>query len=89
MFLGFGYENNEDYIRIIAFVVHSKYRPQGIGKALIQEAEDWAIKKGVKKLALNSGNRSERDGAHKFYTNRGFVESATGFYKIIDERTTL
>lgn len=85
MFLGFSYEKNEDYIRIIAFVVHSKYRQQGIGGALIQGAEKWATKNGIKKLALNSGNRSERDDAHQFYTNRGFEGSATGFYKVIDE----
>lgn len=81
MFVGFGYEKNEDYIRIVALVVDSKYRKQGIGGALIQGAEEWAMKKGVKKLALNSGNRSERDGAHHFYTNKGFEGRATGFYK--------
>jgi GNAT superfamily N-acetyltransferase len=89
MFLGFGYEKNEDYIRIIAFVVHSKHRKKGIGGHLIQGAEEWALKKGVRKLALNSGNRSERDHAHNFYTNRGFEGSATGFYKVLDEQSEL
>lgn len=87
MFIGFGYEKNEDYIRIVALVVDSKYRKQGIGGELIQATEEWAMKKGVKKLALNSGNRSERDGAHHFYTNKGFEGSATGFYKALDEHS--
>ena len=84
MFLGFGYESNENYVRIVAMVVHSKYRRHGIGGKLIEGAEKWAKEQGVKKLALNSGDRNERDGAHVFYTNKGFEGTATGFYKIVD-----
>ncbi len=87
MFLGFGYEKNEDYIRIVALVVDSNYRKQGIGGELIQAAGEWALKKGVQKIALNSGNRSDRKDAHKFYTNRGFEGSATGFYKVLDNNS--
>lgn len=81
MFLGFGYEKNENYVRIIALVVHSKYRKHGIGKELIHGAEKWAFKQGVEKLALNSGNRRERDDAHQFYMKQGFEGTAIGFYK--------
>ncbi|MBA2174855.1 GNAT family N-acetyltransferase [Halobacillus locisalis] len=83
MMLGFHYEKNENYIRIVAFVVDSKYRKNGIGDKLIQKAEEWAMEQGLNKLVLNSGNRSDRNNAHEFYTNRGFEGKATGFYKIL------
>jgi GNAT superfamily N-acetyltransferase len=83
MILGFHYEKNENYVRIVALVVDSKYRKQGIGEKLIQKAEEWAKEQGANKLVLNSGNRSERDDAHQFYIRRGFEGKATGFYKVL------
>jgi len=81
MMLGFSYDKNEDYVRIVALVVDSEYRKLGIGKKLIEKAEEWAKGQGANKMALNSGNRSERDDAHHFYIKQGFEGSATGFYK--------
>lgn len=83
MILGTHYERNDHYIRIVAFVVASNYRNSGIGAALLNKAEEWAIENQIVKLVLNSGNRDERDGAHQFYTNRGFEGKATGSYKIL------
>jgi len=81
MLLGFHYEKNENYVRIVALVVDSKYRKQGFGEKLIEKAEEWAKKKGANRIVLNSGNRSERNDAHHFYIRRGFEGKATGFYK--------
>lgn len=83
MMLGFQYNKNENYVRIIAIVVDARYRKQGIGEKLIEKAEEWAKEKGANKLALNSGNRNERDDAHQFYSRRGFEGSATGYYKVL------
>ncbi|WP_245308257.1 GNAT family N-acetyltransferase [Halalkalibacter urbisdiaboli] len=83
MILGFHYEKNENYIRIVALVVDSKYRKNGIGDRLIQKAEEWAKEQEINKLVLNSGNRSERNDAHHFYTKRGFEGKAIGFYKVL------
>ena len=83
MTLGFHYEKNENYVRIVALVVDSEYRKQGIGAALILTAEEWAKEQGANRIVLNSGNRSERNDAHRFYTNMGFEGKATGFYKIL------
>ncbi|RDW20791.1 GNAT family N-acetyltransferase [Oceanobacillus chungangensis] len=83
MMLGFHYEKNENYVRIVALVVDSKYRKQGIGEMLMLKAEEWAKEQGANRIVLNSGNRSERNDAHKFYTNRGFERKATGFYKLL------
>ena len=49
MFIGFDYEKNEDYIRIVALVVDSKYRKQGIGGELIQRV---GHEQGRKEISL-------------------------------------
>lgn len=81
MMLGFHYEKNENYVRIVALVVDTEHRKKGIGDKLISKAEEWAKEQGAIRVVLNSGNRSERDDAHHFYIKRGFEGSATGFYK--------
>ena len=83
MMLGFHYEKNKNYVRIVALVVDSEYRKQGIGERLIEKAEEWAREQGANRIVLNSGNRSARDDAHHFYIRRGFEGSATGFYKAL------
>lgn len=83
MILGFHYEKNENYVRIVALVVDSKCRKQGIGERLIEKAEEWANEKEANRIVLNSGNRSERDDSHQFYIRRGFEGKATGFYKAL------
>jgi GNAT superfamily N-acetyltransferase len=57
---GYFYEKNGLYVRIVALVVESKYRNMGIGKKLMEEAENWARKQGAISIGLNSGNREER-----------------------------
>lgn len=74
MNLGYHYEKNGNYIRIVALVVDQNYRRQGIGERLIQTAEEWAREKGATKLVLNSGNRDERSDAQQFYKDRVLKE---------------
>ncbi|WP_231514870.1 GNAT family N-acetyltransferase [Oceanobacillus salinisoli] len=83
MMLGFHYEKNENYVRIVALVVNSKYRRQGIGERLIEKVEEWAKEQGANRIVLNSGNRNERNDAHQFYIRQGFEGKATGFYKAL------
>ncbi|MDW0116804.1 GNAT family N-acetyltransferase [Sporosarcina thermotolerans] len=71
------------YVRIIAFVVSSKQRKQGIGTMLLKACEEWAIQQGAVAMTLNSGNRDERQTAHIFYTSNGYVGKSTGFSKDI------
>lgn len=78
---GYYYEMDGSYVRIVAFVVDSKFRGKGIGKKLLEEAESWARSIGANGIGLNSGNRSERFNAHKFYKNMGYVEKSIGFAK--------
>lgn len=83
MMLGFHYEKNENYVRIVALVVDSKYRRQGFGERLIDKAKEWAKEQGANRLVLNSDNRDERNEAHLFYIRQGFEGKATGFYKAL------
>lgn len=84
MILGFPYEKNDNYVRIVALVVDSIYRKQGIGENLIEKAEEWAKEQGANGIVLNSGNRRERIDAHQFYLKRGFEGKSTGFVKILN-----
>ncbi len=77
------YEHDGSYVRIVAFVVDSKYRRKGIGKKLMQEIESWARDQGFIAIALNSGNRKERKDAHQFYLSIGFEAKSIGYGKVL------
>ena len=77
------YEKNGMYVRIGALVINNQYRKKGIGKLLMQKAEQWAVETGAGQLLLNSGNREERKDAHAFYQHLGYEPKTTGFVKTI------
>ena len=79
--IGYFYELDGSYARILAFVVDFNYRKQGIGANLIHKAEEWARKQGVTSIVLNSGIRPERLNAHQFYKSVGYEERSIGFAK--------
>lgn len=79
------YEKNGTYIRIGALVINKNFRKKGIGKLLMQKAEEWAIETGAGQLLLNSGNREERKDAHAFYQHLGFEPRTTGFVKTLKQ----
>lgn len=81
MHMEYSYVSDENIGRIIAMVVHSHDRNQGIGKKLLLEAETWATQKGITTIVLNSGNKEERRAAHAFYEKNGYKAKSTGFYK--------
>lgn len=80
---GLFYEATGQYVRIVAFVVDENERRNGVGKALIEAIEEWALTQGINTLVLNSGNRAERAAAHAFYEKMGFQAKSTGFSKKI------
>lgn len=75
------YEFSGTYVRLLAFVVSSNVRKTGIGKLLLKACENWAIEQGAGFITLNSGNREERQSAHNFYKNSGYIGKSTGFSK--------
>jgi len=75
------YEMNGNYMRILAFVVKQSSRKLGIGKLLIEAAEEWAKEQGLHTVVISSGNRAERDAAHVFYQKMGYAIKSSGFVK--------
>ena len=78
---GIFYEKNGRYLRIIAFVVKQSIRNRGIGKALLNACEEWAVEQGLTCVVLTSGNRENRKDAHAFYQKMGYEIKSSGFVK--------
>ncbi|WP_414049124.1 GNAT family N-acetyltransferase [Macrococcus animalis] len=75
------FESDESYIRILAFVIDSDYRGNKLGSKLLQATEDIAIQLEAPIVTFNSGNRQEREIAHQFYKNNGYIIKSSGFIK--------
>ena len=60
----------EAMTNILGIAVSSKHRKKGIGKALLERAETWALEKDISLVRLNSGGT--RKGAHEFYRCLGY-----------------
>lgn len=58
-------------VEIAGLVVDARYRGQGVGRALVRWAADWALAQGAERLRVRS--RMEREAAHAFYADCGFV----------------
>jgi GNAT superfamily N-acetyltransferase len=78
---GLYYEYNGRYLRILAFVVKESGRKKGIGRALLNACEHWALTQKLSAVVLTSGNRAERNAAHAFYQKNGYQLKSSGFYK--------
>jgi GNAT superfamily N-acetyltransferase len=79
----YSYEGDNPVVQISALVTKAEYRGLGIGKELIKQAETWAKKNGANEIVLTSGNRPEREEAHKFYKHLGYNVSGFRFSKRI------
>lgn len=78
---GYYYEHNGMYVRVLALVTNAKFHRGGVGKALIEKAENWAREIGATTILLNCGNREERTTAHVFYKMLGYNIKSSGFVK--------
>ena len=77
----FSYEQNGTYVRGLVPLTYSRFRQQGIGKKLMEVAENWAKEIGAEKVLLNCGNREERAIARLFYEKIGYQVKSSGFIK--------
>lgn len=59
-------------VNVLGLAVEPACHNQGIGKALLIHAEEWAKESGAEGIRLNSG--LERTQAHKFYEHLGYKE---------------
>jgi GNAT superfamily N-acetyltransferase len=60
-----------------SFIVDSSHREKGIGRKLIQFAEDWARKKDLNHIRL--GTAITRTDAHMFYDRLGFTNEKSSY----------
>lgn len=67
--------------RISAFCIEEQFRSQGIGKQLLQAAEQYFITSGCTKLEVTSNAR--RHDAHEFYLRQGYLEDSRRFVKYL------
>jgi 2-polyprenyl-3-methyl-5-hydroxy-6-metoxy-1,4-benzoquinol methylase len=71
-------------VEIVALVVSSERRSQGIGRRLVEWALVWARDPGVSRVVVRS--RVQRVDAHRFYTSVGFAvtKQSLGFERAVD-----
>lgn len=62
---------------IIGLVVDQSRRRKGIGRLLMQHAEDWARARGATRMALRSN--VIRTAAHEFYKSLGYAVAKTQY----------
>jgi GNAT superfamily N-acetyltransferase len=74
----------EAFVVIAGLVVDRRYRRQGIGAALMAQAERWALEQGCRVVRLwSSAGRTE---AHAFYERLGYtrIKSQFAFARALD-----
>jgi GNAT superfamily N-acetyltransferase len=65
--------------RITALVVTKDAQGHGIGRMLVNSAEDWMRKEGCQLVEVTSNDR--RTDAHAFYRHLGYERSSIRFFK--------
>ncbi len=61
------------FAEIGGFIVSEKFQGKGIGRKLLQEAENWAHQKKIVKLRVRS--KIAREDAKNFYSNMNFAQT--------------
>ena len=64
-------------------VVTEPVRGQGVGTALLKEAEILARKRGCFRMSLETSGW--REATHRFYEREGWVDNGKWFVKLLDE----
>lgn len=65
--------------RITALVVAEEAQDQGIGRMLVEAAEEWMRERGCKLVEVTSNDR--RTAAHAFYRHMGYERTSIRFAK--------
>ena len=76
---GQNYDADPPQSRVVALVVDSTARRQGIGGALMEAVEAWSRQQNVGVIVLNTGDG--RTEAHTFYERRGYRSTARRYLK--------
>ena len=62
------------YAEVVSLIVSESYRRKGIGKVLVEKAENWARKR-VNKIRVRANEI--RKSTHSFYISQGYKEIKT------------
>ena len=65
-------------LEIGTLVVDGNWRKQGVGKGLIQTAEQWASSKGCASVLL--ATQTKRADAHIFYAKMGYEKELEAYF---------
>jgi GNAT superfamily N-acetyltransferase len=65
----------ETFVEISGLIIDEDIRSCGIGKMLLDAAEEWARRVGCHVISVRSNVK--RDRAHQFYTNNGYEHIKT------------
>ncbi|HEC23917.1 MAG TPA: GNAT family N-acetyltransferase [Chloroflexi bacterium] len=73
----------DTYVEIGGLIVDREYRRHGLGRRLMEAAEEWALRRGCGQIRLRSN--VIREGAHRFYERLGyeFVKTQVTLRKVI------
>lgn len=75
----FIYESDAPMCWIMALAVAARYRNKGVGRALLQEIEQWCRENRITDIKVNSGEH--RADAHAFYEACGYEYTGRRFKK--------
>ncbi len=67
--------------QLIALVTAPQHEGTGVGSALVEHFETWALAVGARRLLVTSG--SHRVETHAFYLRRGYTRTGTRFGKLL------
>jgi len=65
--------------QITLLVVDETVRSRGAGRALVEAAEEWARRRGAKRVAVTTA--LDRAGAHAFYEKLGYAHTGRRYAK--------
>ena len=68
---------SDGYAEVLGLVVLETQRRQGIGRLLVNAAEQWSMAAGFCRMRLRSG--VQREDAHRFYERIGYARSRASF----------
>jgi GNAT superfamily N-acetyltransferase len=79
--IGWYYEKDGIYARLLVLAVSSTARGQGTGSRLVEAVERWAASKGARDIVVNSA--LHRGTAHGFYERRRYERTGFCFVKTL------
>lgn len=79
--LVFPLEEDHPAAQLIALVTAPHHERSGVGHALCEHVEAWALTNGARRLIVNSGDH--RVESHAFYLRSGYTRTGVRFGKLL------